>query len=309
LHPIAEFAAEAYAAGVTRSGGLLTERVQAGARAAVALAIEHHDDPRVLELTLDLGRLEGLWARLFKRREDLIRHHTGLVTDAWRAILTAELINDAIAAVRRDDGSDDPDRWKTAVLAAVAAMTASLPNRPAWTQLRQAIRDALAAGQAEGAAAASVLHADRTQQPQPDWGTEYDDALAVATARPQLWADTDTWASKLVGRIAHDLGRALTSQGVDASDDELRQAANHSARTGDLPAIGFTVDWAMTAAAGAGALAAYVARGQTLLNWTTAGDGRVCVACEDNEANGPYTPIEFPALPQHPGCRCQPTPV
>jgi len=307
-HPIEEFAAEAYAAGVAHTGGVPTDRVIAGAGVAVALAIEHADNPDVLEATINLGRLEGLWSRLFRRREDLIRHHTGLVTTAWRDVLAAELITDAIRALRRDDQARNPDRWKTAVTATAAALLASLRSRPQWTVLRQAFRDAIAAAQAEGATAAAVLTADQNGQQPPDWDTEFDATLTAITGRYQLWADADTWTGKLLDRAQGDLTRALGDD-PGVADEQLADSASQALTGDDAQGVDFTVDWAMTAAAGAGALAAYAAMGQPQANWITVGDGKVCPACETNEARSPYPLIEFPTLPAHPGCRCQAVPV
>lgn len=42
-----------------------------------------------------------------------------------------------------------------------------------------------------------------------------------------------------------------------------------------------------------------------LIPWVTSEDDSVCGDCEDNKANGPYKPSEFPE-PPHYGCRCGP---
>lgn len=307
-HPIEEFAAQAYAAGLAASGGPLTERVMAGAQVAVAIAVERAHDPRILEVTIDLGRLEGLWARLFQRREDLIRHHTRQVADVWTDLLTAELIADAVRGLRQDDRARTVEGWKTAVAAAAAALAGWLRSRPQWTALRQALRDALVAAQAEGATAAAVLAADQAGEDPPDWDTEFDATVEAIRDRYQLWADADTWAGRLADSAAGTFGRSLGDDPT-ADDSDLADMADQALnddRNGPVP---FTVDWAMTAAAAAGALAAYTAQGQTQAGWVTAGDGRVCRVCEDNEAAGPYPLIEFPTLPAHPRCRCQAVPA
>jgi hypothetical protein len=305
-----EAAAEAYAAGVAAAGGMLTDRVIAGATVAVRLAVEHADDPRILEVILDLGTLEGLWARLFQRREDLIRHHNRLVAKTWRELLTAELIADAVRALRRTHTErPGPAEWKLAVAAAAAGLLASLRSRPQLTALRQAVRDALAAAQAEGAAAGAVLAADRGGLPLPDWDTEFDTALDAVDGRYQLWADADTWTGRLLDRAGWTFQRALGDDPGAEDDDALTDDALRFLNDADSGPVPFTVDWAMTAAAASGALAAYTAQGQRQAAWLSVGDGRVCQACDTNEANGPYPLIEFPTLPAHPGCRCQAVPA
>jgi hypothetical protein len=309
-NPIPEAAAEAYAAGVAAAGGMLTDRVIAGATVAVRLAVEHADDPRILEVTLDLGKLEGLWARLFQRREDLIRYHSRLVAKAWRELLTAELVTEAVRALHRAHREQPgPAEWKLAVAAAAAGLLASLRSRPEFTGVRQAVRDALAAAQAEGAAAGAVLAADRAGLPSPDWDTEFDTALDAVDGRYQLWADADAWTGRLLDRASWTFQRALADDPDTEDDAALANSAVRALNDADHGPVPFTVDWAMTAAAAAGALAAYTAQGHSQAGWVTAGDGRVCRMCDTNEANGPYPLIEFPTLPAHPGCRCQAVPA
>jgi hypothetical protein len=65
---------------------------------------------------------------------------------------------------------------------------------------------------------------------------------------------------------------------------------------------------AMQSAVSAAMNAAYAALGNVeLLDWLTAGDGRVCPRCDSLADAGPYTPRNYPAVP-HPGCRCVPQP-
>jgi hypothetical protein len=51
---LADLAREAYAAGWALSGGPMTRRVQLGCLAAVQAALEHADDPHVLEAALQI---------------------------------------------------------------------------------------------------------------------------------------------------------------------------------------------------------------------------------------------------------------
>ena len=310
MHPIAPFARQAFAAGWACTGGPMTERVRAGCMAAVALAVEHADDPHILEVTLDLGKLEGMWARLFKRREELIAQHTQAVTKAWRAAVTRSLLAAAVWAVLRRHApreSDDPTRDDiAAAIAAVAAVLASLPNRPEWTALRQALRDALAAGRAEGAAGAATIAADQSGDTLPEWDAAFRDAYDALASDHTLWTEADTWLQRLLQRAAANLGQALADQeAAGATADDMVDAADSALDGGDVPSVDFTVDWAVTAALAAGALAWYQQQGAQQLSWVSAGDGRVCVTCQANESGSPYAIADFPELPSHPRCRCQ----
>ena len=62
-------------------------------------------------------------------------------------------------------------------------------------------------------------------------------------------------------------------------------------------------------AVSAASLDTYRANGIEYASWLSAEDGRVCVTCEENAANGPYPLADFPEMPGHPKCRCAPGPV
>jgi hypothetical protein len=68
---LAAIAREAYAMGWAASGGHMTDGIRAGSVAAVELALAHWDQPGILEATLHLGHLEGIWASIFDRRLQL----------------------------------------------------------------------------------------------------------------------------------------------------------------------------------------------------------------------------------------------
>ena len=289
-HPIEPYARHAYAAGVAASGGPLTVRVHAGCTAAVQLAVEHADDPCILEVTLDLGRLEGMWARLFDRRERLIAQHSKTLTDLWQVALGG-ILADVIRRLRDSDS-------RQGATDAAAELLASLPNRPDWVPIRQAMRDALAAGQAEGAVGAATISADQRQAELPDWDAEFETALAGLATSHALWGDADSWLRRLLQRAAAALGAAFANTADPAGNGLADTTGN---------AVSFTTDWAVTTAIGAGALAWYQQQDVTLIDWVTAGDGAVCFTCDTNEAQGPYAPADFPDLPAHPACRCIPS--
>jgi hypothetical protein len=62
----------------------------------------------------------------------------------------------------------------------------------------------------------------------------------------------------------------------------------------------------MTTAADQGALALYASEGVGSADWISAGDGRVCPSCINNEAGSPWPLADFPLMPSHPVCRCVP---
>ncbi|UXY25016.1 hypothetical protein N8I84_42070 (plasmid) [Streptomyces cynarae] len=91
----------------------MTERVKAASLVAVQTAIEHADDPRILEVTIDLGKLEGMWALLFGRREDKQREHTRLVADPWRPLIDRDAVAAMVDTFRAASASPKPTATAT----------------------------------------------------------------------------------------------------------------------------------------------------------------------------------------------------
>lgn len=308
--PIEACVRQAFAAGWASSGGPMTDRVRAASVAAVALATEHADDPQILEVAVDLGRLEGMWATLFSRREKLIAQHTAIVNAAWSDLISPRMLRDGIYQLRAelglteadsDDDPEDDDAVNGAVMAAAVATLRSLPEQPGWGALLTALRDSLAAGRAEGAVAAVAIAAERAKRRGLNWDTAFGDAVQQLQRLDDLWSDAADWLGRLAARATQDLTRALTSTVRGTFTDMLNAAVD--ALTGAAStSVAFTVDWAMTTAAALGGQGIYQAA--TVISWTSVGDGRVCATCEYNEAGSPYTPGDLPAMPAHPKCRC-----
>ncbi|MGW5477704.1 2'-5' RNA ligase family protein [Streptomyces sp. NPDC004008] len=305
-HPIAAPAREAFAAGWALSGGPLTERVKAASIAAVQTAIEHADDPRILEVTIDLGKLEGMWALLFQRREEKQHEHTRRLTDAWRPLIDRDAVAAMVDRFRSYAGLSEAARdFYNEALAAARAMLQALAGLSGWTKLRTAIRDAIAAGRAEGMVNAVAIAAERASRVGLDWNIAFEDAYRSLERLDELWGNADGWLGRTVDRAAGDLGRVLAQGAEDgASRDEMIDAAMDVLTGTDIDSVAFVVDWAMTTAADEGALALYRSEGVLKVDVITAGDGRVCPACIDAEAGSPWNILDAPRMPLHPVCRC-----
>jgi 2'-5' RNA ligase len=309
-HPIEAFAREAFAAGWASTGGPLTNRVHTACAIAVDLAAEHAEDPGILEATLDLGRLEGMWAQLFQRREDLIKQYTASVTAAWRNLIRPRLFRDGLLNLRAELGlteaEADPKASKTAATAAAVAILAALPLTPGWAALEQSIRDALAAGRAEGIVSAVAIAAHQAKRDGLDWGKGFASAYQQLGRLDALWTDAALWQQRLLQRATDDLAALLAAKAAaGAGFDDMLDGASELLDSDEVEACDFTTDWAMTSAMGAGALALYQLQGALVLYWITAGDGLVCASCQDNEDNSPFALDAAPSCPDHPRCRCQ----
>lgn len=309
-HPVEAPAREAFAAGWAVSGGPMTDRVQTACTIAVQMAVEHAEDPRILEVTLDLGKLEGMWAKLFARRAEQQQAHTRRVADAWRPMTDRDAIAAMVDAFRQRAGLTEARLDWAAILAeakaAARAMLQALADRTGWTALRTAIRNAVAAGRAEGIVNAVAVAAERaSSRLSLDWDIAFKDAYRSLERLDELWADADGWLARTVDRATADLGRALARQAQDgATRDEMIDAATDLLTGTDPESVAFVVDWAMTTAADQGALSLYQSEGVGQVDVITAGDGRVCETCLDAEARSPWPISDVPRMPEHPICRC-----
>lgn len=298
-----------YAAGWARSGAAPLPRMHSGYWAALAAASEHREHPSVLEVTLQFGHLDGTWALVFDRREKLIAAHTDTVTTAWHDLLRGTLpvtVRTFRHAAGITEASKPSDALKAAALAAASALLRMLPFDRGWQALRQALRDALAAGRAEGAVDAVAIAAARIDQVGLSWDVAFDDAYRALAHLDSLWTDTDTWLGQMLERATADLGRALAgSAAAGAGYEDMLAAATEAIDGAEPDAVAFIVDWALSTGLSQGALALYEREGVTAVDWISAGDARVCEEiCERNETGSPYSLGQFPEMPGHPRCRC-----
>lgn len=313
VHPIEPFARHAFASGWAASGGPLTDRVSRASQVAVALACEHAVRPDILEVTLHLGKLEGMWAQLFARREKLIAQYTADVTTAWRQLIRPRLFRDGLHALRQQlglteattDQQQRDDEIKAAALAAARSMLQGLPLLPGWALVRESLRNAIAAGQAEGILGAVAIAAERAGKDDLDWDTGFARAYQQLERLDTLWSQAETWLSRLVERAIADLARVLAAKAkAGAGHDDMLDAASAELDDNSVDAVDFTTDWAMTTAMASGAMSLYQLQNLLAVNWITAGDGRVCPTCQANEDNSPWPLDATPECPAHPRCRC-----
>jgi hypothetical protein len=313
VHPIAPYARHAYAAGLARSGGPINTRTRAGCRAAVALACEHADDPQIFEVTLKLGSLEGTWAAIFDRRDQLAADQIKLVTDVWRSAFTSQAIADMVRDFRKSltDGVTEADSDQGILARAIRAvkiLLGALPYGEAWAKIRTALRNAVAAGRAEGVADAVALAAERTGRIGLDFNIAFTHAYEQLAKLEDLWGEADGWLGRMLGRATDQLGRALAAAAeAGAPYADMLAAATDILDSPDTDAVSFIVDWALNTGMAQGALSLYRSEGVTRVSWLTAGDLRVCPICEENEQKSPWAIEDFPDIPAHPRCRCVPT--
>lgn len=320
LRDIAPYARVAFAQGWAASGGPMTEQVKAGCLAAIELAVEHADQPDILEVTLHLGHLEGTWATVYDRREKLYAHHIKAVTDLWRRAAQRLDLTLAIRRYRQSlglaeaDGDTDRRRLIAQTIAATVLAFIAGSDSPADDRnaLIGAIANALKAAQAEGWAGAVAIGAEQAGiAGAADVGViginfdlAFKDAWNALGDLGNQWADATGWLGRIVDGAAKDLGGRLSALAADgASFEDMLAGAQDVLDSADVRAVSAIVDLAMGQSFSRGALALYGREGVQTVDFITAG-ARVCPVCLDIESKNPWQRNEVPVPPRHSRCRC-----
>lgn len=307
-HPIVPYARTAYATGWAASGGPLTGRVKDRCEAAIRYAIDHADDPYVLEATLQLGSLEGVWAAIFARRTQLYADNVAKVMDAWKAVVSSVDVATVVRTVRQQAGLAEAKKDKTTAAFAttlILIQLSSLMLRSNWLTLRAAVEDALASGSAEGQADAMALLADQIGATGFDFDKAFADAKAQLGSGNPLLASVDNWLGQLVNEVATAAGGALAQAIADEEDPSALDGALEDYLDNPDGPMNYVLDNMTHLAISAGILWWFQRNGVYANIWfITAGDQKVCNQCDDAEVGSPYAISEVPAPPLHPNCRC-----
>lgn len=314
---LAESARAAFASGWAASGGPLTERVKAAAAAAQHLALAHADSPEVLEATMQLGALEGMWAAIYARRDVLYARHDRTVRAAWHDYVAAELdVPALVAAVRRvagltettsDNTQQHRDREASVIAVVLAALTALFGRSrgPKYQALLDAIERAVRDGVAEGTAGGIAIAAQQAGVSAVNFDAAFRDAATAAGNDQQYQGHAQQWLGQMVGAVSRDLGRRLNRMAGGGATAAQMATETRSSGTGrHVAAVALLTDWALGHAFTLGALAVYGALSVATVNWITVGGSKVCAPCLSLESGSPYAVFGAPQPPRHPACRC-----
>lgn len=249
--------------------------------------------------TINLTDPHGIWRPVYAHRTALHGTADRIVLTAWRHDAHGLDLAPAVAAWRMTVGETITPAQQHRRQAAAAAVLAALAAR-SWHRTRSALATAAKRAHRTGWAAGHRLtttdHTDDSPYPEPDSDSGYSigspnlsDHQAAGTATAILTA--------ALAATARRAGRAV----ADSTDDP---AGDGQATVDDGYDLSLIVDAGISAAYGAGLLAAYIAAGTLSVQWISAGDERVCERCIANETGSPYSLLGAPSLPQHPRCRC-----
>ena len=269
---------------------------------------------------MDLNALTGIWADVYARQDALYAKHQRKARTAWRKSVAGLDLAALIAAFRRhalmvpaapapgtDHESPQARKHHRAELrklarSMAAGFLAGKNDQPDYSGLLDCVTGALTAASGEGTAAALAVSAA---------GAGYDGfawAKAARDGRQEPDRQTVTgWLARIIAGAVTDLAAALTA-GAIAGDSEAAMLAAAAAVLRKARSVTAFLDQAMATMIAAGMAAAYSALGGIeLLDFTTAGDGKVCARCQECADRNPYTPRDYPGS-QHPRCRCVPQP-
>lgn len=297
----------AFAHGWAETDGPLTERVKGAYLAHLRWAVEHLDDPDLIEATIDVGHLEGVWATIHHRREALHAKHEKAVLEAWAAIVHDLPVHDAVTRYRgalgiheAQDDQDRKNRLKAAAMAAVGWLLAHVRQSRQEQALLSALDDAIREGMAEGATAAVLLAAEQagaTADPDLVYAARLSEAVVPDGTAQQV-------ETAILSGATTDATRVLTKpDSAETGAGELADAVTGELESTDGAAALLT-DVAVGRGFSAGMQGVWARLGGRTVDWVTAGDGRVCARCDALEAGSPYPLIGAPSAPAHPRCRC-----
>lgn len=308
MSDVAEAARLGYAQGWIESGGPMTERVRAGCAAAMTMTVA---DPELLEVTIDLGHLEGTWAQVYDRRHKVYDRQLAATFAIWRRMARRLDLTDAVARYRSRPNLDQRAHRQSYARDAAAMALIPITADPDYEAYVSAIADALADAQAEGVAGAVGIAASQNGRHSVDYQAAYDDAAQVqptASSQDRRTQAASVAAAVLAGTRTN-LARSLakTTDQPDAEAHAEAQAAigadDDTSDDGGHSAAALILDQQIGRSFMAGALGWFVAAGARTVNWVTAGVN-TCLTCESYEDRNPWLAFEVPDVPVHPRCRC-----
>lgn len=243
--------------------------------------------------TIHIPTATGVWRQVYSHRLALHAAADDVVLAAWRQDVRGIDLSQAAAVL--GETRQPTDHRREAAAAAVLALLSARSWRRTRRALATAAKRSHRAGWNAGRHLASHDRDDDTPYSDTDDGSDntisradMSDHNADGTAAAALTAALAATARRAGRTMAASTAPAADGQDTVDDGDDLNLAA----------------DVVVSAAYGAGLLAAYLASGIGAVEWITAGDERVCDTCLANEAGNPYSLYGAPRLPAHPRCRC-----
>ncbi|WP_147267259.1 hypothetical protein [Streptomyces sp. SDr-06] len=249
------------------------------------------------DATLQIGSLQGIWRPVYARRLALHATADAIVSAAWRADLHGLNLGPAVDAWRLAIGEALTPAERHRRQAAAQAVAATLAAR-SWRRTRAALalaaQRAHRAGWTAGHALVTRDEADDSDLDEPE--------NPYAIGSPDLSDDRADATATAV--LSSALTAGATRAGRSMADSDEDPAGDAEVTLDEGLDVELAADVTVSAAYGAGMLAAYLGAGAQAVVWMTAGDARVCELCLSRETASPYSLLGAPTLPAHARCRC-----
>lgn len=266
------------------------------------------DDDEEHRPALHIPSLTGVWRTVYDDREALHTAADRAVLVAFAACVKADAdVDDAAAAavqalvdrtfetdVPGEPGTSKGRRRRLDLLAAtLAAIWYRMAHGTSWETLRTVLAEQLAAAWRAGWAASRAVNT-------PDATGDIPDPPAMTGTADTTLLTASRWTIKGAAKAAAKvlIAAATSGRAVRKIARALRAFLK------DPLGLSLAVDQAVSAAYAAGMAAHLRQIGALSVQWLTAGDTRVCAACEAQQAGSPYPLDQAPMPPQHPLCRC-----
>lgn len=279
----------------------LTERARRVATSLVEKSIPTPDGTP----SLILGQLEGIWAVIYDRREAIEAKHAGAFKAVLKAIATLDW-DSLISAINTQtliDPSITAEMLAGEIRTRIVNMiVGELPanDRAAWNDVLVA---AITDGTAEGQTAALAL-LDQAKGAGIDWELTAQQAKDALSSGQVLNDSAAGWVTKQTQGLGYQLGRKLARMWEEGASRSDMVAAIQDILDSPTNMASMLLDTAIGQALSQGSLATYALGNIPYADFVTAGDGRVCYACETAQQGSPYPLYNTPAPPLHVNCRC-----
>jgi len=262
------------------------------------------------------GSMPEPFATVYNRRAALqAKHRTtlaGALTAFAGAVDKTQIVTETLSGqpgamshgpVFASTQPTDPTTAAIAAQAAAQALQDATGTKPG-SYLRLVGQDGIAAGQAEGRAAAQTLidYARGTLDP-TSFDVEFRTALDAIGQLGDLGGPVDDWLAATLGSMSRNIGEQL-AQGIADQQSRADLEAIVGSAVDDPELYGPILDQAISVGLSRGSLDLYASEQVGQVDWITAADSRVDAQCDDYAANGPYDVLSAPAMPAHFGCRC-----
>lgn len=244
----------------------------------------------MVEAALELGKLKGIWAKFYQRREAIYQTAEAEVM-ALPSKLDIDWSSYADEVVTLMSESDQSKKLLKAT--ALALITnAYIFDKKLQARWRKVTASAIVAALAEGYIEALILM--KKIKPKDAW------ALYPGLVKQFANSDMAEPGSSIAQQLSGLAGDVATSARGATDITSAKTLANQAMQAAKGAVL--YLQETITLAIGTGSLHVYKKHKQQKIRYLDAGDAHECSQCEMNAIYSPYPIDEVPTIPQHANC-------